>query len=172
MTAVANAAFTAAQFNLNVRDNLNETAPAKATTASSIFVGTGVNSIAERTLSQSSVSASESTSSTSYTDLTTTGPAATVTTGTNAIVFITAEMSNSTVNAPARCSFDVTGATTTAANDNFSAVLISATANAHARMSVVHFISLTPGSNTFTMKYKAASGTATFVRRSLAIIPL
>jgi hypothetical protein len=49
MTAVANSTFTAAQFNQYVRDNLNETAPAKATSAGSYFVADGVNSIAERT---------------------------------------------------------------------------------------------------------------------------
>ena len=33
MTAVSGSVYTAAQFNTFVRDNLNETAPAKATTA-------------------------------------------------------------------------------------------------------------------------------------------
>ena len=48
MTAVANTVFTAAQFNQHVRDNLNETAPAKATASGGYFVATGVNAIAQR----------------------------------------------------------------------------------------------------------------------------
>src|SRR5690606_12967068 len=38
MTAVSGSVFTAAQFNQFVRDNLNETAPARATTAGAHFV--------------------------------------------------------------------------------------------------------------------------------------
>lgn len=48
MTAVSGAAFTAAQFNTHVRDNLLETAPAKATTANGLFVATGLHSIEEQ----------------------------------------------------------------------------------------------------------------------------
>lgn len=50
MTAVASTAFTAAQFNTHVRDNLNETAPAKATTSGRLIVTAGPNSIAEQTI--------------------------------------------------------------------------------------------------------------------------
>ncbi|GII42264.1 hypothetical protein [Planotetraspora phitsanulokensis] len=41
MTAVANSIFTTAAFNQYVRDNLLETAPAKATTGSRLIVTTG-----------------------------------------------------------------------------------------------------------------------------------
>ena len=37
----------AAEFNTHVRDNFNETAPAKATTAGELIVVTGPNAIAE-----------------------------------------------------------------------------------------------------------------------------
>ena len=73
-TAVAGATFSAAQFNANVRDNLNETAPAKATAASQLFVSTGPNAIAARVPSTARVDTAESTSSTSYVDLATPGP--------------------------------------------------------------------------------------------------
>ena len=48
MTAVSGSVLTAAQFNTYVRDNLNETAPAKATAAGQIFVSTAANAIAAR----------------------------------------------------------------------------------------------------------------------------
>ena len=54
MTAVANAVFTAAQFNTHVRDNLLETAPAKATTTGGYFVATGTNTIVQRVASVAS----------------------------------------------------------------------------------------------------------------------
>ena len=43
MTAVASSVFTAAQFNTFIRDNLNETSPAKATTAGAYFTVSGTN---------------------------------------------------------------------------------------------------------------------------------
>ena len=87
MTAVSNTVFTAAQFNTHVRDNLNETAPAKATTAGTMFIASGANSIVERVPSTAAVTTSESTGGTGYGNLATPGPAVTVTTGTKAIVF-------------------------------------------------------------------------------------
>ena len=96
MTAVANSVFTAAQFNQFVRDNLNETAPAKATTAGSHFAGTGLNSIAERLTDTDLVATSQTTISTSYADLATVGPTVTATTGPYAIVFLYNSNVNST----------------------------------------------------------------------------
>lgn len=52
MTAVANTEFTAVQFNTHIRDNLLETAPAKAVNPGSYFAVSGTNSIAERTPAQ------------------------------------------------------------------------------------------------------------------------
>src|SRR3546814_19340432 len=70
MTAVANTVFTAAQFNQHVRDNLNETAPAKATAAGGYFVATGVNAIAQRIADGNTDTNTGTTTSTTYTDLT------------------------------------------------------------------------------------------------------
>src|SRR4051812_39470435 len=94
MTAVAGATFAAAQFNQHVRDNLNETAPAKASAASQLFVSTGANSIATRVPTAQYIPTLESTALGSYTDLTTTGPLISVTTGTIAIVAFAASQAN------------------------------------------------------------------------------
>jgi hypothetical protein len=94
MTAVDNTIWTSSQWNTHVRDNLLETMAGKATTAGRWFVSTGANAIAERVITQASTTTSQTTTSASFTDLATVGPAVTVTTGTKAIVFWGAAMSS------------------------------------------------------------------------------
>lgn len=173
MTAVANSVFTAAQFNTHVRDNLNESAPAKATTAGRIFVATGANAIAERQIATATVATSQSTTTTSYTDLTTVGPSQAVTTGANAIALISSEIASDTSGARSFVGVAVSGATTVAASDDDCLRYQAASAfNSHRGTTAVMFTSLTPGSNTFTMKYRVDSGTGTFQRRRLIVIAL
>ena len=176
MTAVANATFTAAQFNQYVRDNLNETAPAKATTSGGYFVADGVNSIAERFATGNTDLNSGTTTSTTFTDLTgaAIGPTVTVTTGTMALVFIHGQMGNSGTGS-ARMAYDVSGATTIAAADNRgNAVFGVAGVTIATGTAVLHFggVALTPGSNTFTAKYRVSSGTGTFSARRISVLPL
>lgn len=173
MTAVSGSVYTAAQFNTFVRDNLNETAPAKATQPSRLIVTDGANSIAERDLVEDSITTAETTASTTFADLATPGPSVTVTTGSKALVIITAMMSNSTVNGINIATFEVSGATTSAANIVRAVENTSSTANAVLRASATTlFSSLTPGSNTFTMKYQVNAGTGTFQRRNIAVLAL
>ena len=63
LTAVANTPLTAAQWNASVRDNFNETAPAKATVGGRIFASTGPNTIAEREVLADVVETAETTTS-------------------------------------------------------------------------------------------------------------
>lgn len=170
MTAVAGSVFTAAQFNTFVRDNLNETAPAKATTAGSIFVTNTLNQIVERVISSDFVGTSETSGSTSYTPLATPGPSVTVNTSANAIVMIYCNFSNSAGNA-AWMSYEVSGATSSVANDN-RAIQLSSTNGQHVGASVFHTL-LTPGSNTFTSMYRVSTaGTGSWSSRRIAVIPL
>lgn len=175
LTAVANAAFTAAQFNASVRDNLLETAPAKATTTGRIFVATGTNAIAERAITSANVSTSETTTSATYANLTTTGPVVTVTTGTNAIAFVSSQVSNNTNGAFTGVGVTVSGASSIAAADADGILFQPSTAaSAGIRTTVaVHYTgTLTAGSNTFTMQYRASAGTGTFQLRKLTVIAL
>lgn len=172
MTAVANTVFTAAQFNASVRDNLNETAPAKATQEGQIFAATGVNSIVARRPTLSSVNTSQSLSSGSYTDLATVGPSITVTTGTRAIVSIQARMENNTTNSSMFASFQVTGASSIAADDANGITMDGIAANNSVRIGCMRFLdTLTAGSNTFTMKYRCGD-TATYSDRHIIVIPM
>jgi len=173
MTAIASTPFTAAQFNLYVRDNLNETAPAKVTAPSQILVSTGANAIAARTPTAATVAASETTSSTTYTGLSTPGPTFTVTTGTKALVFLSAFIQNSTAGAHAEVGYVVTGASSISAGDANALRHESATSNAMVRATAVIFEDgLTAGSNTFFAQYRVGSGTGTFANRHMIVIPL
>lgn len=174
MTAVAGSTFTAAQFNQHVRDNLNETAPAKATAASQIFVSTGPNAIATRVPSTATVAAQQGTTSTTYTNLATSGPAVTVTTGTIAIVLFASGMSTSATDTAAWASVEVTGASTVAASDTWSVQMDGITLGNFIRYGMAHvFTGLNPGSNTFRMRYRAGgSSTANFRDRTIGVIPL
>lgn len=174
MTAVAGSTFSAAQFNTHVRDNLNETAPAKATAASQLFVSTGPNAITTRVPSQASISTSETTTSAAYADLATVGPRITVTTGTIAFVWFAASHAHSANDNETACSVTVSGASTVAASNAWQHSVDGITANNFVRGASFHiFTGLTPGSNIFTMKYRVgASGTASFRDREMGVLPL
>ena len=120
------------------------------------------------------VATSETTTSASYTDLTTAGPAVTVTTGTRALVIITARLSNSTSPQSAFASFAVSGATTVAADDAYQLMVQAASGGMPIlRMSSSVIITgLTAGSNTFTMKYKVSANTGTYEKRNIVVIDM
>lgn len=173
MTAVANSVFTAAQFNTFVRDNLNETAPAKTTMVSSIVVGNGLNSIVERLPDVDNVGTQETTTSVTYTDLATVGPTVTTTTGNRALIFIRCAMENSVNDESSFMSFEVTGASAFSASNTFAVNIDGVTGGSRLRLGSMYMIStLTGGSNTFRAKYQVTAGTGTFLSRQLAVLPL
>lgn len=154
-----------------VRDNFAETAPAKATTAGSFFVSTGANVIAERLTGSAVVSTSEATTSSSYTNLTTPGPAVTVTTGVRALVVFGAWITNDTAGSRVFMSYAVSGATTVAAADASAMAHDASSTNRIVGASRVIMQGLTAGSNTFTAQYKVSANTGTFSQRNLAVVP-
>lgn len=176
MTAVLNATFTAAQWNTNVRDNLLETEAAKATTRGRYFVTLGANSIAERSWYTNTNSTTQSTTSTSYTNLASSGPSVTCTTGTIAIVFWHCQMGSSTSGAQAWCSPEVSGTSTVAASDAWATMVdgMSATSSTDNQMGLSgfhRFTGLTAGAgNTFKMKYRVSAGTGWFASRSIQVM--
>lgn len=174
MTAVAGSTFTAAAFNAHVRDNLQETAPAKATAPSQLFVSTGPNAIATRVPTQNYVGTSEATTSTAYADLATPGPSVTVTTGTIAIVLFSAAVSTSVSDSASCSSVRVSGASSVAANDAWAIQADGISAGNYIRYAMAHFFTgLVPGVNTFTLQYRVSSSNpATFRQRELSVIPL
>jgi hypothetical protein len=171
MTAISGSVFTAAQFNANLRDNLAETAPAKATTPGSFFVTSATNQIAERIPAVAENLNSDTTVSTAYGPLlSSSGPSVTVTTGTQALVMIHGQLSNSGTGS-SRMSYNISGATTRAEADNRGPGIVGSSGVAVAATSAVLETGLTPGANTFTCTYKVSSGTGTFTSRRLTVIP-
>jgi hypothetical protein len=169
---VSGTALTAAQLNI-LSSDLNETAPAKATGVGQYFTATGVNSIAARSAGVSTVATTETTASTSPVDLTTLGPAATITCGSGAycMVLLNALVQNNTSGAISSVGFDISGATTLAAGSAYLSITTSA-ANQNVTMGGCRtVIGMTGGSNTFTMKYFVGSGTGTFARRHMTVLP-
>jgi hypothetical protein len=120
------------------------------------------------------VATSQSTASASFTDLTTPGPAVTVTIGANGKAWVTfgARAHNDTVNGAAVAGVDISGANTIAAADAVYVTSSTASAATHSTYSKI-LTGLTPGSTTFTLKYKRSGGAnAAFAERVLSVIPL
>jgi hypothetical protein len=172
MTAVAGSVFTAAQFNQTIRDNLAETAPAKATMPGSYFAVSDTNQIAQRTPATSTVNVSESTTSTSFVDLTTLGPQVTVNTSTSALILVTAEVSNNTASQAGRAGVVISGAITETVDGTYVLRQETNGTSEFNRCTVARLhTTLTPGSNTFRMVYAATAGTASFNYRNLIVFP-
>jgi len=122
-------------------------------------------------ISGATVATTQTTTSTSYTDLATAGPSVTMTTGTTAFVIVTTYSYNATSGTATYMSFAVSGATTIAAGDSTSVSLLGMkTGGQEWSNSAVYPVTLTAGSNTFTSKYKTSAGTGTFGNRSIIVI--
>lgn len=173
MTATANQTFTAAQYNAQIRDNFLETASAQAVNTTGYFVATGANGIVQRRMDSANVGTSESTGSTSYTDLATVGPSRTMVTGTSAMVWISATMSCTVTSAAVKASFAISGASVASASDTWGVAIDGVSANCPARRGIAHrVLGLTAGTNTFTMKYATVAGnTAIFQFRNITVMP-
>lgn len=126
------------------------------------------------------VSTSQTTTSTSYADLATATDTVTVTVGANglALVNIASFIANNTANAKCYVGIAISGASTFAASDAYSLEFQCYAANAEERQAGSFlYTGLTPGSTTFKMKYKVAtggggSGTGTFADRRITVVPL
>ena len=120
------------------------------------------------------VDADQGTSSASFTDLTTSGPAVTVTTGTKALVIVSARTYNNTTNSYTYMSYAVSGASTVAANTDTSLAWRQSAGSSDQviQASRATVVTLTAGSNTFTAKYAAGGGTASFGHRDIFVLDL
>ena len=121
------------------------------------------------------VATAQATSSTSYTNLATTGPSVTLTTGTKALVIVGCEANADGTARGTRMSFDISGATTLSASDKyaFGNYIGSATGGAIAVGSSAFLLTgLTAGSNTFTAKYKVVNSSGDFRERHITVIDM
>ena len=177
--AATNQTFTAAEWNTHIRDNFAELENTHAQTAGRYIMSKGANDLAQRAMFVEYVTNTQSTTSTSYTDLATTGPTITVGTGTTAVLFWMCALGNDTANAEAYCSLAVEGDSAVAASDAWAiktdgiAGAISSGSDNVIRMGGFHrFTGLTAGNNTFKLKYRVSAGTGRFGVRTLSIMTM
>lgn len=175
MTAVAGAVYTAAQWNTSIHDNLNETSVAKAQNVSGYSVVSGYNRLVQRVSGVASSDTAETTDSTSYADLEADpGPSLTLLTGSHVLVNIFGS-GRTTGGTASWISFEISGASSQEAADTYAVQLhVTSTGGDQWRAGATFGLdTLTPGLNTFTMKYRVStSGTGTFSSRKISVIPL
>lgn len=128
---------------------------------------------ANPTTAAATVTAGQTTTSTSYTDLTTSGPAVTLTTGTKALIFITSNVDNQSNNGQGHVGFAVSGSSTVSATDS-QALHYYSSGTIGLQYGAAYYVSgLTAGSNTFTLKYKSGNGsTQYFANRQITVMDL
>jgi hypothetical protein len=124
------------------------------------------------TYASNTVATEQFTSSTSFTDLATAGPAITATTGTTAILIISSHISTEAVGRHAFMGFEISGATTVAASTTSALQIRGYESRMVMQNSAVFAITgLTAGSNTFTAKYRVASAAdVAFQNRQMILI--
>jgi len=118
------------------------------------------------------VNTSQSTNSTTYTDLATAGPSVIVTVPPSGklLVSVTSGESGSVASASCYTSVALSGANTVASSDTQALIL---TGNNLQQASATFLLGgLAPGSTTATVKYRVSLGTCSFVARSIWVVPL
>lgn len=174
MTAVSNAGLTASQWNASVRDNLLMTAPAVAVSAGGLIATASANVVVQRTPAAASVTAGESTTSTSYTSTLTNssvGPSVTVACGTRALVAFHTRQITSVNNINAWTSYAISAPTNLAANDSWALSYDVVGTQVYHGLTLVE-PNVTAGTNTFTMQYRiGGTATATFGSRRINVVP-
>ncbi len=132
----------------------------------------GTDYVVPGSMAGAQIATDETTSSTSYADLATSGPAVTITSvGTTATIWIGSGCVyrvGSTGNT-AFVSVAISGATTTAASDANSGANGSYLATTCVNNARVVTLTITPGANTYTTKYRVDGGTFHYQNRSIAV---
>jgi hypothetical protein len=155
--------------NNNLKTNLLETMPGKATTSGQYFVATGLNQIGTRQMTIATAAATVSTATTFTWVQLSGGPAATVTLqGTSAIVLFGGTM-DLTSGTGAFMTVDVG---TPQFPGKWNCGFSNSTGNKLRTMSYHLFTNLTPGNVTFTMWYVVNTNSCTFTDRFIIVIPL
>lgn len=174
LTWVGNQVLTAAQMNTQLRDNLKELSPHKATKMSSFFVGTGANALVERHCKSARSALSSNTTSTSYTNLGDVGPSVTVDHDLHCIVIIAAKTANTVVDEACVMSWATTGSNVIAASDSWSLMHEGMFSNNDmSGCSIYRTNNLNVGTTTFTAKYRTSTGgNAFFDSRFICVLPL
>ena len=199
-TWVTGETVTAALMNAHVRDNLLETSAATVTTAGDIAYADAANSMGSRlgigadntfmvsdgtdpkwrATKTDSDSGSSTGTTTSFVDLGNSGSwsgfsgnplLVSLTTGTEALVFFKARLSNDTAGSLTAISYKVDGATTVASSDNHSIRFESNAANDIAEFGGFDLrTGLTAGTNEFRLTGRVSANTGTIQRPEIVVM--
>lgn len=148
-----------------VGDQISAPITAKTLTDVEIFGG----------FSTATVATSQTTTSATYADLSTVGPAVTVNIGQNgnALVTLSSYMLNAAGGDESYMGFAVSGNSTVAAADTSAMFYQAFGNNGETQYGItVPITGLTPGSNTFTAKYRVTGSTGTYKNRVISVLPL
>lgn len=183
MTAVDGNVLSASQFNRYVRNNLNETAPAKVTEKGRYIVSDGANNLGVRKC----VSAFDS-NPISFDTATTAswvdggGPSVPCITGSAALVFMGAWASNEADDAVSGVGVEVSGSTSkplTFDTDGQQSMIVDGIDPATGTNNAIRVTQpwlvtdLNPGTNVFTLKYRQHNaGKCWYVFREVVVFPL
>lgn len=150
------------------------TGPTGATGATGPTGPTGATGATGPGASAAQIATSESTSSSSYTDLATPGPSVTLTTNTSVLVIISVITQASNTTGTNFASPVISGATSVSAGTYLISSAQGGFTGRNYQMSGMCVVTgLTAGSNTFKLQYKNdASGTTSFSNRVITVIPL
>lgn len=172
VTYVSGQPLTAAQLNTALRDNMNETAPAKALRASGYFAANGANSIAERIIRRSFVRDSISVTSSTYVSASS-GPEIEVTHSGSILALWTVRLHVAANVGPtnvACCAAEVVGQTSS--SDLWALQHPGAVVDLTRAESAWLFTGLTPGTDTVRLEYRVVGGgPAVFYQRELLVMP-
>lgn len=178
LTVATDDLLSAAEYNQYIRDNLMETAPAKASSPGNIFTTVGRNQIVERVMASADIPTLESTASSSYGDLDTPGPTISLACRA-AVILFSARMrnTNSASGKGAYVSVDVTGAKLQPATDEWAISTSGLGSSNPVRLSgMFPFNGDSNADNrfTFTLKYRCQTGypSAQFDMRNITVFPL
>jgi len=131
-----------------------------------------LNNILQDCCGYAGVTTAQTTSSTSYVDLATPGPAVTLESSGNfaLIIWEMGAFENSTTLRGTYSAIAISGATTQAASDSNSLKLSNNNLGIGDRVACLQYASINPGTNTYTMKYKvSAGGAGNFSLRNLFV---
>lgn len=189
LTAVANTSFAAADWNTYVRDNMLELAPAIADLPNELLVRQSSSSGAVRQIvtnggvATDTIATLESTTSTSYTDLTTVGPRVTVNSPSGWVFVVAYVNTQTTVTATggtdgSGMSYELDGPVTSiAASDTWATMTSLPVAtpdeNTQFRTTSARLHAITANEDVvITCKYRTTMGTGYYANRYLLALPL
>ena len=174
---VDGATLTAEELNIYARDNLLATEAGIATTPGGYFLSRGNNVLQEKHFVEQTISNQETiVGSSAYVHLSTIGPRITIDTDSNVLCFMSfaGSCDDTAYISYTQAAIEITGSTSRPATFASVPAAWESHDNGVGQVSSINYFSgLTPGSNTFTMKYAGETGdNVSFSNRTLIVMPL